>query len=307
MPTYSLILTTLLLAIYAWLSGIQCGLGLLRLLPASALTKHSLRLFVPKWEASNLFLILGLASFAILFSHSLSLVVVAVRPFLVAGLAALIVRICLFGRLFYGKGRCGFTFSNVLFLVAGLAVPLAMGAAGIRLLIGYDFWQTAVGWGMMLSLAAGLVALAMSYVYYEVGLTPQGRIQLLSRSLNLLFCALVASVLYQLVHSRQPHLMTFQFTLFVVLVSLTILWQALLWASARDRYMWWYLSLLALIGPLLLALANRPYLAFPEVDLGQAYSIGSSTPLAAAGVEVASLVLVVAFASMAWRLLRPER
>lgn len=302
----SLILIFLLLGIYGWLSAIEFAISLLRLLPSSTATRHSLRLFSPRWEAANVFLLLGLGGFAIFFNGSLATVILATLPFLAAGAVALTLRLGLIFLLTYGKYRTGLRWSNIFFAVTSFAVPLCLGAIGIRLLTGHHLWQTLGGWALIVSLAFGLLAMAMAYIYYSIGLTPHGRIQILSRWLNALFCISVALVLQQLILARQPHLLATPFAGFVLLIAFVVLWQAMLWYSARDRYMWWYLSLVGIGSPVLLALANHPYLMYPQVSLKDAYSAANYHWLAALGLYLVLPLLLAGFGALTWRLMHPK-
>lgn len=302
----SLILVFLLFGIYGWLSGIQCGVSLVRLLPASTLTRHSLRLFSPWWELANIFLLFGAAAFTIFFKSGLPQVMLEVLPLLTVGAIAIVLRAGLTMLLKQRKARTGLRWWNLLLAAICFVVPLSFGSAGVRLLIGYNFWDAPSGWALVASLAAGLLALAMSYVYYSVGQTPHGRIQALSRILNTLFCVMVALFLQQIILTRQPHLLATPFAGFVLLISFMVLWQAVLWYSARDRYMWWYLSLVGVGSPVLLALANHPYLMFPGVSVADAYASDSLHWLAVVSLYVVLPVVLVAFMALAWRLMNPR-
>lgn len=307
MIVFSLVLIFIIFGVYGWLSGIECGIGLLRLLPSSTLTRYSLRLFTPMWESANVFLLLGIAAFGAFFSVGFEDVKREVLPLALITIGLVIVRVGLVFLLFYTKAKTGLRFYNLLFAAVSFAVPLGLGAIGIRLLIGHNFWLTLGGSALFVSLAVGLLALAMAFVYYCVGQTPHGRIQALSLILNALFCIMVAIVLQQLVVTRQPHLLAIPFACFVILISFVVLWQAALWFSARDRYMWWYLSIVGIGSPALLALSNHPYLMFPNILVDHAYGVQEYGWLDAAGLAIVFPFLLVMFGWMTRLLLNRQR
>jgi cytochrome bd-type quinol oxidase subunit 2 len=113
----------------------------------------------------------------------------------------------------------------------------------------------------------------------------------------------VALVLQQLVAARQPHLLVASFAIFVLLVAFVVLWQAALWFSARDRYMWWYLSLLAVVSPALLALANQPYLVYSSMSLHRAYGTHAHDDIAIACFGLFLPVILAGFGLLWWRLI----
>lgn len=173
------------------------------------------------------------------------------------------------------------------FSMLSFLCPLGFGLASVVLLTGHHFWQSATGWVMAASLALGVLALALSFVYFVVGQTPHDRLHQVSRWLNISLSVLLAIGL-QLTLPAGNHLRTGAFTVFIVIACGITLVQLVSWLTARERYMWWFMSLLGMGAPVLLALANRPYLLFPNVQVQEAYSAETY------GVNMAvSLVLVL--------------
>jgi cytochrome bd-type quinol oxidase subunit 2 len=271
MIVLSLIITFLLFGIYGWTSAVECGISFLRLLPSSTFTKQGLRLFRPMWEVTNVFLLLGITAFVAFFSSGRKAVFHRVVISLIAGLIAIVVRSGLVLWLYYTKQRTGLRWQNLLFSIASFAVPISFGTTGVTLITGMAFWRSTAGWVMVTSLSLGLLALGVSFVYYVVGQTPHDRLHLVSRWLNVGLSAIVAIGLQLAVIQRTTRLQEAPFSLFIGFAAFGLLVQAGLWLGARERYMWWYFSLFAVVTPLLLGLANRPYLLYSSVKVHDAY------------------------------------
>jgi cytochrome bd-type quinol oxidase subunit 2 len=299
-------MVAIIFGIYGWLCGVECGLSLVRLLPSSTLTRHSLALFTPLWEVANVFLVLGFAGFAILFSHGLVAIGKAVLPSLFAGLILLLIRACLVLYFSYGKARTGLTWPNALFVLVSFGVPLSFGAVGVHLLLGLSFWQSATGWLMMVALAFGMCALALSFVYFVIGRTPHDRLHVLSRTLNISLCVIMAIALQVWLSHRTLRFVHMPYTDFMIFLGFLVVLQAALWRSARERYMWWYLSALALLAPILLVLANRPYLMYPTVRLTDAYGEGVHNTTLATGLIIIVAIVLVGFGVLGWLLVNSK-
>lgn len=306
MAIATITLVALLFGVYGWLCGIECGISLMRLLPSSTLTRHGLSLFTPIWEVTNVFLVLGFAGFAILFSHGVVTIGKAVLPSLVLGLVLLFIRACLVLYLSYGKARTGLTWANVLFVLVSFGVPLSFGAVGAHLLLGNSFWQSSTGWLMILALALGLAALALSFVYFVIGRTPHDRLHIFSRFLNILLCVVMAIALQVWAAHHTLRFVHAPYIDFMIFLAFLVILQIALWRSARERYMWWYLSALALIAPTLLVLANRPYLMYPNVRLGDAYSATAHSGWLAFGLMTVFLIAVVGLGLLGWLLINSK-
>ena len=306
MVTLSLVVIALLFGVYGWLCGVGCGLSLIRLLPHSTLTRHALTFFRPLWEVTNIFLLLGIGGFVLLYHNAWTSVSKVAVPSLIAGGIALALRIALTLWIHYTKARVGPTGRNLLLVIATFAVPLCFGAVGIRLLIGAPFWDKLTGWFLLLSLFVGFVALALGYVYFVVGQTPHGRIRALSRWSNIALFIVTTIGLQNIISHRFSHLLTLPFIYAMLLLSLTIIWQLALWYSARDRYMWWYISAVGIMSPLLFMLANRPYLYFPTIRLQDVYGSSGHPSTVVWTLSVVFPVLLVVTGLLAWNLVRPK-
>lgn len=304
MSLASLIVIFLLLGMYGWLAAVECGFGLLRLLPSSTLTRHALKLCQPAWEAMGLlFLLTGMAGLFVVFRHGWVGIVGTVLPSVVAGVIVVVARFVVLTFMYWRKAKTGLTLLNWLFLVVSLMVPLSFGVASIHLLTGHSFWQTRSGWLLAAMLVVGLCALMLSFTYYVIGQTPRGRLQFLARWLNLLLCLLSTVVLVWVSVHNLPHLLTPSLGWFIGILGFIGVLQLVTWVTKRDRYMWWYLSVVAVLSPMLLMLANRPYLAYPHYTLAAAYG---DKPYGLAEVFLLVLLLILlaaGLAALSWRLL----
>ena len=307
MSLTSLILVFVLFGVYGWLCGVEVGISFLRLLPSSTLTKSGLALFTPMWEVTNVFLVFGFTGFAVLFNNALVPVSKAVLSSLVVALVALLIRALLVLILFYGKNKTGLTWQNLLFVLASLAVPLGFGAAGIVLLTGQGFWSSPAGWALFVSLCIGLLAMGAAFVYYVVGRTPHDRIHQVSRWLNLALSVVVLAVLQPILFHFQSHLVSYPLMFLMLLAIVLLAAQLLLWITARDRYAWWVLTVFSFAAPLLLSLANRPYLFFSDFTIEGAYGAAAYGPVAIIGLAVIFPVILIGFGFLTWLLVSPKR
>jgi hypothetical protein len=272
MIVFGLVLLSIAFGFFGWLSGIEIGISFLRLLHPSTLTRYGLGLFRPLWLVTLGFLIVGIAGFLDFFNFDARAIYTTTRTTIIVGAVCLLVRTILAIHLFYGKpGKPGFTWQNVCFAVLSCVPPLCAGAIGVYLLTGNSFVHTSSGWLLLLSLGLGLLALAGSFVYFIIGLTPHGRTRTLSRVFDTVFCVVAALSPQRIFVSDYLHVLTLPFIIYTVLITLIILWQVGLHLIGSERYMWFYISLVALATPLLLALSNRPYLLFPTRVLEAAY------------------------------------
>ena len=272
MNNLELIITACLFGLFGWMSAVECGVSFLRLLPSSTFTKQGLRLFSPAWELVHLYVLLGGVTFLSQSTRPHTAVFERITASVIVGIAVVFLHVILLIGLRYAKKRTGLTWLNLLFSATSFAVPLSLGSSGIKLLTGQYFWQTLSGWLMILCMALGLVAMALSFVYFVVGQTPHDRLHQVSRWLNVGFGASVV-LIFELVVLRQlDRLQVGPTNLLVALAGFIVVLQTGLWFGARERYMWWYLSVFGALTPLLLALANRPYIYYPILRANDTHS-----------------------------------
>lgn len=269
MMTISLLIVGLLFSIYAWLATVEFGISLLRLLPKLNTGRLS-RLFTPRWELANIFLLLGIGAFAIGFHTSVSAIARDVLSTLIIGASALALRI---GLVFYllshkkeqQQNRQSVAIANGLFALASLLVPICLAAVGIYFLLGQAFWITTSGWVLMGMAVSLLAALSLSFIYWQAGNRASVQVQWAARIAIAVFAAIAALVAQLVIRQDSPHLLSVPFAIFVLLVACTLLWQGALFTTKRaDHGMWWYLSMIAIVTPLLLALANQPWLVYGQ-------------------------------------------
>lgn len=252
---------------YGVLSGIELAVALLRLEPRLAPAKPTKRVFTPRWEITNLLLALAVVGMTLLFEDAIALIVDALWPILVVGLAALCVRAGLLLYLFASKAAPGGQLLNYLFALVSLLVPMSLGAAGIYMATGQPFWASGTGVTLFVALITGLLALAAGFIYY-IGRrkAPQGVVAL-SRLLNVLLAGTLAIVLLGVLSGGDSHLFNLPYAYLAVISAGIVLAQSVFVASNKEWQMWWFLAGLTAAAPFLLGLANYPYLIFPEVLL----------------------------------------
>lgn len=263
----SLLAVLALFSLYGVLSGVELGVALMRLEPRLAPAKLSKRVFTPRWEITNLLLVLGCVGMFVLSPEAFESVVKNALPVLVVGILALVVRAGLLAYLFLHKSAPGGRALNYLFAAVSLIVPLSLGAAGIYMVTGGPFWQSGVGFTLFGSLLVGMLALGTGFVYYVGGnKAPQGVVAV-SRLCNLALAGLVAIVLLGVLSGGGSHLFNLSYAYLAIIAAGIVLAQSIFMASGKEWQMWWCLASVAVLAPFLLGLANYPYLIFPEVML----------------------------------------
>lgn len=270
MELAAFIIVLLFFSVYAWSSSVAVGMGLLRLFPH--LSPLSARRIVPYWEIGLIFLFGGAAGLVLLFHAAWVSVPNDVLAVLVVALVALVIRSVQLLLLSFRNQGTGHTAFNYIFAVASMVLPLSLGAGGISALTGHPFWQTGTGWTFFATLIVWTLALSVSFIDFLSGARATIRMRMSSRVLTLLYGAIVGVVLVQVLWATDSHLLTLPFSYFAILAAGGVLWQSVAVIARREWRMWWYLSFVAFSGPLLLGLANYPYLTFSDFTLVQAYS-----------------------------------
>lgn len=272
METASLVAVALFLSIYCWLATIEAGIGLARIFPASATAKRPARLFTPLLVLADLFLVFGVVGFGLLFTPAWAWLPTVTLSLLVMTLSAVVLRILLLSWLTYTGARAGHTAGNYLFVLMNLLIPIGLGAASIALLIGKPFWHDAAGWTLFATLIAGVFALTISFVTFMNGSRPcDSWIHTAGRFWTFVFGIAGGVLLVQVLRTYAPHLLTLPFAYFSLLSAAVVLWLGVAIVARREWRTWWYLSVVAIAGPVLMALANYPYAVFPNHSLQQAY------------------------------------
>ena len=254
-------------SLYGVLSGVELGIALMRLEPRLAPAKLSKRIFSPRWEITNILLVLGCVGLFVSFPDAAALVVRNAWPLLLVGMIALVIRATLLVYLFLHRSVPGGTVLNYLFVIVSLAVPLSLGGIGIYMVTGSQFWQSGVGCTLFSSLLIGMLALGMGFVHYVGGKqAPQGVVAI-SRLLNVTLAGLVGVVLLGVLDGGSSHLLNLSYAYLAVIVAGIVLAQSLCMASGKEWRMWWCMVSIAVAAPFFLGLANYPYLIFPNIRL----------------------------------------
>jgi cytochrome bd-type quinol oxidase subunit 2 len=290
----SFMLVIALFSVYGWMSSIECGVALVRLLPKlSDNPKLSNDSFTPIWEVTNVFLVFGFTGFGILFNNGIIAVSKAVLSVIAVAMLALLTRAIVVLYLFYHSNIMGLHWLNGLFLITSFITPLGFGAAGIYLLTGQAFWQSQIGWVLGGSLLSGLLALSLAFVAWR-NQTQIRNLRTLNLLANLLF-VLTIFVLLRLIPDYLPHLLGVSIVAFAITVAGAAVIQTMFLIAKLEDYMWWILSPMALVLPTLLALANRPYLVFPSLTINQAYGAQAYGAAALIGLGVIFPVMLLGF------------
>lgn len=301
MLTLSVVIISGMVGLYGWLTCVAAGVSVLRLLPSSTFTKHGLRLFSPRWELSQLLAAAIAAGLLAVFGHGSGAGLSShVQQGVALIILAALLRSLLLLLLTYRRTRTGLRAINLLYCASSFLVPFLLGVLGMRVLTTTTARSTPGGWLLLVGLMVTVTALALSFVYFMVGRTPHDRLHQVSRWLNVAACA--SSIAAAEVILRQPghRLDSPAFTAFLILLAGVAVLQAGLWFGARERYMWWYLSVCIIAAPLLGALANRPYALYPSLPLQTAY--GSTTNETAVVVSAALVVVLGGIGILLWPL-----
>lgn len=293
----ALIAITTFFGIYGLACSIECGIAITMLNPLSKARKY----FVPLWEVTNVFLIFGFIGLSVLFSHSLSLLSSALLSSLAFGLIALLARSCLGLAIFYVDSKRLRRTLAWLFVVVSFSVPLIFAAAGAYLLTGQLFWQSLTGLFIILATFLGVTAMGLLAVDRS-----NSQSSLLSNELIFTAWLLVlGSVLPLSAVAAMPHLQKLPL-LVISFLGIVGLFLALLKMTARPQLkLWKVAAAITFLAPLLLALANRPYLVAGKVTLAQAYSGQAYVNIFVIGTFVMLPLIALGF-WLFWKLLRND-
>ena len=282
----------LLFGVCAWLSTVEAGIGLMRLLPTGTKNKMTLEIITPAWEVTNIFLVFAFAAFIAIFSNSLSKIVDMVSPFLIICGVAVLIRSALILYFYYFKPRLGFKLPNLLFVLSCLVFSLSLGAIGIYLISGANFWDSLLGTVMFTGLILGVASLSIAFYFFKAGIEASVKLKRASRISNLLLYINVSIIMELLVNQRLSHIYSLSYELFALFIVFVPLWQLSLWYDRKESYMWLYLSVVAVLYPLLIALSNRPYLLYPNILIAQAYGSGGFSTVAL--ISLVAIFIIVA-------------
>ena len=258
MPEFTLLITALLFGMYAWLSGLELGVALLRLSKNLDPRKNQ-SLFTPVWEITNMIMVFAFVAFGVFFNNVLPRLDGTVFGILAVTMTALLARACLVLYMYHIKSRPGVNLVNLLFVVCSALVPLGFAAIGVYLLTGRLFWYTHAGWTLFLVAKLGLLSLAASFVLFQT----KRRSTLLRLAVTGLTVTWAAFGTLALQHVLPTHLLGSGFVAWTALLDLVLLYTAVLLFLHREQHLWIGLSIVAILAPIVWALTNLPYLVFP--------------------------------------------
>jgi cytochrome bd-type quinol oxidase subunit 2 len=161
-PEVALFVAAAYLSIYILLCGIACGVALVRLFPRlSADPAKQTGWLTPKWEASNVFLVVGTVIAAAFFSNAFNIVGNMLAPLTIAIAVALTVRAAAFMFVYSKNPPLGRNVPNVIFAAASVSVPVALAGLGYYLFSGNNFWEYTSGWVVMAAAVTAIAAIGL--------------------------------------------------------------------------------------------------------------------------------------------------
>jgi hypothetical protein len=299
MSTAALLLIAGLFGVYAVTAAVIFGVGLQRLLPRLAVAHMENTYWFPFVRlANNASLVLGAGAFAILFHDLLTSLLDdntgAITVLIVALAMRLITRCYRAMRPQKAQPAVLSSLEAALQFVA----PMSVAAIGVYCLVGHGFWLSLSGWSSMVLAALLLAAGGCSFLYWKAGSAAAQTVQSASRFMIAVYSLAAAVAIQVVVRTDSPHLLSWSFAIFIVLVACTLLWQGALFTTRRaDHGIWWYVALLLFTTPLLGALANRPWVVYGQFTIDQGYGglYGS-----AIGIGVVALTAVAVVTMMPW-------
>lgn len=295
MEVIALLSVTVFFAIYGLACSVECGIALSMLNPPSKVRRY----YLPLWEITNVFLIFGFIGLSVMFSHALSALSSALLSTLALGLVALLTRSVLGLSVFYVDSKRWQRTLAWLFLIVSFAVPLIFAAAAAYLFTGQLFWQSLTGITLMAATFLGVTSLGLVSMDH-----PRRASSLISNEmiyatwLLVLGTALPLSTYVAMPHIKKLPLLTLSFLcilgLLMVLIALTAKPKIRLWQTA---------AIISFASPLLLALANQPFLVAGKITLAEAFSGQAYLTTFVIGTFVMLPLIALGF-WLFWRLLR---
>lgn len=275
----SLITVAVFFSIYGLACAVECGVAMDLLKGGSQRLRN---LFTVFWEVTNVFLVFGFISMMMLFNRALEDLSTALLSTLAVAFFALLLRSGTVLMLFYLKPDKMPRSGIWLFAITSFAVPLSFAASGIYLLTGQLFWSSAIGWALILSAVLGVITIGK--LFAEGRSAPD---KLVSNELLLVFWLLVVGSALPLAIVGSSELM--QTWPLATISFLSIQGLFLVYLVITDRLktnLVYYAGALALVIPILLALANRPYLIAGKVTLAESFGAASYAGLFLVGAAI---------------------
>lgn len=292
----ALLLVAGLFGLYTVSAAVIFGVALQRLIPRLAVAHMEDKTWYKFAKiVNNTALILGAGAFAILFNDAFELLLEDNKGAIVLVAVALALRWttkCY--RAVRSKKQQPAVLSS-LEAAMSFVVPASIASMGVYLVLGHVFWLTVSGWTLMILAGLLLMAGGCTFLYWKAGVKAARAVQSASR-MSIALYSLVAALAVQLVvRNDSPHLLTWPFAIFIILVACTLLWQGALMSTRRaDHSIWWYVALLLLATPLLFTLANKPWVIYGQftVDDGFGGLYGSTILVAILALTAAALLSI---------------
>ncbi len=264
----SLLVAAIFFALYGLACSVECGVALSFL---AGHQKRTRKYFTPLWEVTNVFLVFGFTSVAMLFNNALPVLSHALLSTLVIGLLALLLRACIALVLFYWRPDDVPKWGAWLFALTCFAIPLSFTAAGVYLLTGQMFWQTLVGVMLMASALLGIVAIGS----LALGRSSDPKKLISDEVLLAAWLLFLGSLLPLSVVYSGAHLQHWPIAAIDLLSILGLLLAYVVTSGKTNFKLKYYAGFVGLVTPLLLAWANRPYLVNGKIKLDDAFGASS--------------------------------
>lgn len=280
----SVLLIAAFFSLYALTSAVEYGIVLKML----SRDKTSRKMFTPLWEVTNVFLVFGFTGLAFLFNGALTHLSRELMGTLGVALVTMLARACLVLSVFYIRDEDHLPDWQVRFFgAATFLVPLTFTASGVYLLTGQLFWNTLLGWTLMLAAAAGLSAAGLLFVNRKA----RGRALLFPKLTFATWFLLLGCVIPLVVAHTDSLLAQGPIAILVLLSAGGLGLMLLRFMKVRYISLWPYAALVIFLAPLLLAWANRPYLVSGKMTLAQAF--GAQTYVSAVVIGLAIMLPLI--------------
>lgn len=299
MSTAALIVIALAFGIYAVTAAIIFGVSLQRLIPRLAVAHmENTPWFGLVKVANNAFLVIATGGFAVLFGEAFITLLHDNQGVISLAVTAIAIRWITkcYRAMRYKKSQTS-VFSS-LEAAMYFVLPVSIAALGVYCVLGHVFWLSVSGWVLMILCTLLLISGGCTFLYWKAGVRAARHVQAASR-VSIGFYSLVAALVVQLVvRNDSPHLLTWPFALFIIVVACTLLWQGALMSTKRaDHGIWWYVATLLFATPALFALANLPWILYGQYTVDQSFG-GVYGP--GAILSIVALVAAILLSIVPW-------
>lgn len=284
----TLLVAAVFFSLYGLACSVECGVAINMLL---GYKQKSRRFFTPLWEVTNVFLLLGFTAVAIFFNNALQNLGAALLSTLVFALFALLIRITILLVLFYFRPGHLPKSGVWLFVITSFVVPLSLSAGGIYLLMGEPFWSSIVGWVLMICVILGIVAIGKLFLDGQSDTKKKwSGLVLYSAWLMVLGSFLPLAIIYSGIGFQKWAVAALD------LLSIVGLLIAYLVIVGKTKFrLKYYAGFVGLAAPLLMALANRPFLFRDKITLADAYDAASYAGAFLVGSAIILPIVVLGF------------